>query len=121
MVTKSGSSKTKREFIFVIGEDLKYVPKRLTYKRAHRIHEKITVKRVKVKAIGIWRMANLSNIKMHDRVRLISNPFVEGEVRRVLKKKGKAEVSHMGTPRFIPVNKLRVWVRKRVEIKRKKK
>jgi len=102
-----------QEFIFVVGEDVGQHPKRLTRKRAQKIHEDHVTKKVKVRAIGYWRNANINNINIHDRVRLIKDPSIEGEIRKVLKNKEKVEVCHMGSPRFIQINKLKIWIRKK--------
>lgn len=98
------------EYLFVVGDDVRHNPKRLTYKRAAKIHGKI--KMVRVRAIGTWKQAHIEKIKLHDRVKLKYRPQVEGRIRYIDKLKKRVEFSHQGAPIFSHIQNLKVWGRK---------
>ncbi|MBW2984709.1 hypothetical protein KY361_06325 [Candidatus Woesearchaeota archaeon] len=98
------------EFIFVVGEDIRHNPRRLTYKRAGKIHERF--KKIRVKSIGIWKHAKIEDIKLHDWVKLKHKPHIEGQVRHIDRKKNRIEFSHQGTPVFCPIHHVKKWHRK---------
>jgi hypothetical protein len=113
-----GITRKGRGVVFVVGEDIHHHPKKVTYGRAHKIHE--THKKVKVKAIGIWKAPTINSIRVHDVARLADKPHITGEIRHIHKKSKKVEFSHKGAPIFINVSKVRVWVRRKHKVKKKK-
>jgi hypothetical protein len=76
--------------------------------KAHKVNVKAK------KSGGHWRAVhNSSDIDMHSTVRLAHKPHIEGEVRFVDHYNKRVEFNHKGSPIHVPLDKIRVWVKKK--------
>ncbi len=78
------------------------------FAKTHTIHNKS-------KNACCWKaVKRLSDINLHDTVRLAKNPKIEGEIRHIDNKKKKVEFNHLGRPVFAKINDIRVLKKSKV-------